>query len=128
METVWKLQDAKSQFSKVVQNALKSGPQYVTRRGTKAVVVLSVSDYEKLISNKLSFKDFLHCRMSAFGHFLRCLSMLSVSRPSVFSPVDKGIAATEMTPCARRKFLSTPAYAGRSWAFSAILPSGKRVR
>jgi len=97
METVWKLQDAKSQFSKVVQNALKSGPQYVTRRGTKAVVVLSVSDYEKLISNKLSFKDFLHCRMSAFGHFLRCLSMLSVSRPSVFSPVDKGIAATEMT-------------------------------
>ena len=59
METVWKLQDAKSQFSKVVQNALKSGPQYVTRRGTKAVVVLSVRDYEKLISNKLSFKDFL---------------------------------------------------------------------
>jgi prevent-host-death family protein len=59
MESVWKLQDAKSQFSKVVQNALKSGPQYVTRRGTKAVVVLSVRDYEKLISNKLSFKDFL---------------------------------------------------------------------
>jgi prevent-host-death family protein len=59
METVWKLQDAKSQFSKVVQNALKSGPQYVTRRGTKAVVVLSVGDYEKLISDKPSFKDFL---------------------------------------------------------------------
>jgi len=59
METVWKLQDAKSQFSKVVQNALKSGPQYVTRRGTKAVVVLSVRDYEKLISNKLSFTHFL---------------------------------------------------------------------
>ena len=59
METVWKLQDAKSQFSKVVQNALKSGPQYVTRRGTRAVVVLSVRDYEKLISNNPSFKDFL---------------------------------------------------------------------
>ncbi len=59
METVWKLQDAKSQFSKVVQEALKSGPQYVTRRGTKAVVVLSVRDYEKLISNKPSLKDFL---------------------------------------------------------------------
>ena len=59
METVWKLQDAKSQFSKVVENALKSGPQYVTRRGTKAVVVLSVRDYEKLISNKPSFKEFL---------------------------------------------------------------------
>ena len=59
METIWKLQDAKSQFSKVVEHALKSGPQYVTRRGTKAVVVLSVIDYEKLISSKLSFKDFL---------------------------------------------------------------------
>jgi prevent-host-death family protein len=59
METVWKLQDAKSQFSRVVENALKSGPQYVTRRGAKAVVVLSVKDYEKLISNKPSFKEFL---------------------------------------------------------------------
>ncbi len=59
METIWKLQDAKSQFSKVVEDALNNGPQYVTRRGTKAVVVLSVSDYEKLISSKLSFKDFL---------------------------------------------------------------------
>jgi len=59
METIWKLQNAKSQFSKVVEDALKSGPQYVTRRGTKAVVVLSVIDYEKLISKKPSFKDFL---------------------------------------------------------------------
>jgi len=47
METIWKLQDAKSQFSRVVENALKSGPQYVTRRGKNAVVVLSVRDYKK---------------------------------------------------------------------------------
>ena len=59
MQTVWKLQDAKSQFSKVVENALTRGPQFVTRRGTKAVVVLSVRDYEKLIANKPSFKEFL---------------------------------------------------------------------
>lgn len=59
METVWKLQDAKSQFSKVVEEALKSGPQYITRRGTKTVVILSVREYEELISNKLSFKEFL---------------------------------------------------------------------
>ena len=59
METAWKLQDAKSQFRKVVEDALKNCPQYVTRRGVKAVVVLSVRDYEKLISNKLSFKEFL---------------------------------------------------------------------
>ena len=59
MEAIWKLQDAKSQFSRVVENALKSGPQYITRRGTKTVVVLSVREYEELISNKLSFKEFL---------------------------------------------------------------------
>jgi len=59
METVWKLQDAKSQFSKVVEDAITSGPQYVSRRGTKAVVVLSVRDYEKMISNKPSFREFL---------------------------------------------------------------------
>ena len=33
MNTSWKLQDAKAKFSQVVENALKVGPQYVTRRG-----------------------------------------------------------------------------------------------
>ena len=59
MKTIWKLQDAKAQFSKVVEDALKTGPQYVTRRGTKVVVILSAKDYENLVSNKPSFKEFL---------------------------------------------------------------------
>ena len=59
MKATWKLQDAKAQFSKVVEDALKTGPQHVTRRGAKAVVVISVNDYEKLLSSKLSFRDFL---------------------------------------------------------------------
>jgi len=59
MKTIWKLQDAKAQFSKLVEDALKTGPQYVTRRGTKTVVVVSVNDYEELLSSKPSFKDFL---------------------------------------------------------------------
>lgn len=59
MDVIWKLQDAKAQFSKVVENAIKAGPQYVTRRGTKTVVVLSVKEYEDIISNKPSFKEFL---------------------------------------------------------------------
>jgi prevent-host-death family protein len=53
------LQDAKAKFSKIVDDALKLGPQLVTRRGKKAVVVLSVEEYEKLTSNKPSFKEFL---------------------------------------------------------------------
>ena len=59
MKAIWKLQDAKAQFSKVVENALKIGPQYVTRSGAKVVVVLSANEYEDLVSNTPSFKDFL---------------------------------------------------------------------
>lgn len=59
MKTVWKLQDAKSRFSKVVQDALTIGPQYITRRGLEAVVVVSHREYEKLISKELGFRDFL---------------------------------------------------------------------
>ena len=37
----WQLQDAKAQFSQVVDAALRGEPQHVTRRGKDAVVVLS---------------------------------------------------------------------------------------
>ncbi len=62
MEPNWTLQDAKNKFSQVVNNALSDGPQFVTRRGVDAVVVLSVQEYEHLTSHKPSFTDFLlHC-------------------------------------------------------------------
>ena len=44
----WRLQDAKSQFSALVDNALRGVPQHVTRRGKVAVVVLSEQDFEAL--------------------------------------------------------------------------------
>ena len=44
----WHLQDAKSQFSALVDNALRGVPQHVTRRGKQAVVVLSEQDFEAL--------------------------------------------------------------------------------
>jgi len=59
MRTTWKLQDAKAKFSKIVEDALKIGPQFVTRRGQNAVVVVSIEEYEELISDKPSFKEFL---------------------------------------------------------------------
>jgi prevent-host-death family protein len=62
MKNSWKLQDAKAHFSQVVQDALKKGPQYVTLRGTQAVVIISVEQYNKSRSHKKSFRDFLlHC-------------------------------------------------------------------
>lgn len=44
----WRLQDAKTQFSRVVDAALQGEPQHVTRRGRAAVVVLSEAIYRAL--------------------------------------------------------------------------------
>ncbi|MBN1878479.1 type II toxin-antitoxin system Phd/YefM family antitoxin [bacterium] len=59
MESTWKLQDAKAKFSQLVDDALKKGPQLVTRRGHDAVVVVSVDQYNQLLSPKPAFKEFL---------------------------------------------------------------------
>jgi len=42
----WQLQDAKNQFSKVVQKARFEGPQEITVRGERTAVVLSTRDYD----------------------------------------------------------------------------------
>ena len=55
----WHLQDAKNNFSKVVQKAITEGPQTVTLRGKRAAVVLSFEEYEKLTSKKPSLGEFL---------------------------------------------------------------------
>jgi len=44
----WSLQDAKNSFSAVVEAASKGQPQTVTKRGRPAVVVLSVTEYDRL--------------------------------------------------------------------------------
>jgi prevent-host-death family protein len=53
----WALQDAKNQFSKLVQKARLEGPQVVTLRGERAAVVLSAADYEALRAGRLSLVD-----------------------------------------------------------------------
>lgn len=46
--SAWRLQDAKAQFSALVDNALRGVPQHVTRSGKRAVVVLSEQAFEAL--------------------------------------------------------------------------------
>lgn len=48
LTSAWRLQDAKSQFSTLVEQALRGVPQHVTRRGKQAVVVLSEQDFAAL--------------------------------------------------------------------------------
>jgi len=44
----WQLQTAKAKFSEVFRRARSEGPQYVTRQGQEAVVVLPAEEYENL--------------------------------------------------------------------------------
>jgi prevent-host-death family protein len=55
----WQLQDAKNQFSKLVQSARTQGPQIVTVRGERAAVVLSANDYDALRANRPTLVDHL---------------------------------------------------------------------
>ena len=48
MKSTWPLQDAKNQFSRVVELAAAEGAQVITKHGKPAVVVLSVADYKEL--------------------------------------------------------------------------------
>ena len=64
--TQWSLQDAKNRFSAVVAAALAGTPQFVTRRGRSAVVVLAVDDYEKLrAKERLSQPSFIEHLLAA---------------------------------------------------------------
>ena len=55
---VWQLQDAKNKFSEVVEKAISAGPQEITRRGKKAVILMSVKDYFRLKKKNKSIVDF----------------------------------------------------------------------
>jgi antitoxin Phd len=44
----WQLQDAKNRFSEVVEKARRTGPQFITRRGADAAVVVSAEDWARL--------------------------------------------------------------------------------
>ena len=49
METqLWSLQDAKAQFSHLVDSAMHGRAQHVTRHGKPAVVIVAESDYLSL--------------------------------------------------------------------------------
>lgn len=59
MTSQWSLQDAKNKFSAVVDAACQGTPQFVTRRGAPAVVVVSAEKYaEMLRQERLSAPDF----------------------------------------------------------------------
>jgi len=58
MLETWQLQDAKNRFSEVVEKAVKTGPQIVTKRGIETVVIMSVGEYRRLTRPQDGLVDF----------------------------------------------------------------------
>ncbi|MDW8145450.1 MAG: type II toxin-antitoxin system Phd/YefM family antitoxin [Roseiflexaceae bacterium] len=48
MSRIWQLHEAKNRLSEVVEEALRNGPQIITKRGTEVVVVLSYAEYRRM--------------------------------------------------------------------------------
>lgn len=59
MKPVWALQDAKNRLSEVVNNAVREGPQTITRRGKETAVVLSMQDFQQLTTSQNSLVSFV---------------------------------------------------------------------
>lgn len=55
----WQLQDAKSKFSQLVEKAMHHEPQFVTKHGNNAVVILSFDDYKKITKPDTDLVTFL---------------------------------------------------------------------
>jgi antitoxin Phd len=45
MNDIWQLQDAKAKLSEVVEKAMNGEPQFITKRGEPAVVVISQAEF-----------------------------------------------------------------------------------
>ncbi len=58
MTKIWQLQEAKNKFSQVINEALASGPQIVTRRGEDVVVIISKEDYGRLKKSQSNLSEF----------------------------------------------------------------------
>lgn len=56
---VWQVQEAKSRFSELIEEANNKGPQVITRHGSERAVVMSIRDYRKMTAHRPSLKEYL---------------------------------------------------------------------
>ena len=54
----WQLQEAKNKLSQVIDDALTGEPQVITRRGEEVVIVLALSEYQRLTGADESLVEF----------------------------------------------------------------------
>jgi len=54
----WQLQEAKAMFSEVVKASVTK-PQIISVRGKDTAVIISISEYQKLVRPRQTFYDFI---------------------------------------------------------------------
>jgi prevent-host-death family protein len=54
----WPVADAKARFSEVIDQAISSGPQTITRNGRDTVVVVSVDEWRRKVRRKGNLAEF----------------------------------------------------------------------
>ncbi len=58
MIQTWQLQEAKINFNRVIENAVNGDPQIITKRGAEVAIVLSYTEYQKMIASRGSLSAF----------------------------------------------------------------------
>ena len=58
MARMWQIQEAKNKFSEVVDEAVKHGPQIITRHGIETAIVFSYAEYQTAMLNKENLSSF----------------------------------------------------------------------
>ncbi len=58
MIKTWQLQEAKNKFSRVIEDAVNSGPQIITKRGVEVAIVISYENYQKMVASRGRLSDF----------------------------------------------------------------------
>lgn len=58
MKNVWQLQEAKAKLSKVINEAIKHGPQIITRHGIETALLISINDYKHISKKELKISQF----------------------------------------------------------------------
>jgi prevent-host-death family protein len=57
-DQTWAVADAKAHFSEMIDRALSEGPQTITRKGRKTVIVVSAEEWERRTRRRGSLADF----------------------------------------------------------------------
>jgi len=58
MDDTWSVAEAKAKFSEVIDRAQSDGPQIITRKGRKAVVIVSADEWERKTKRKGTLAEF----------------------------------------------------------------------